>query len=82
MPIIAEPEDRMKLDNQHEPVRLNGWTALLVGLALVAAWLWSTGADVRQIVGVLAITAITSIGGLEFARTKATPAARFDPPTD
>ena len=68
----------MKLDNIHEPVRLNGWVALLVGLGLVAAWLWSTGADVRQIVGVLAITAITSIGGLEFARGKVSPSVVLD----
>lgn len=66
----------MKLDNVHEPVRLSGWTALLVGLGLVGAWLWSTGADVRQIVGVLAITAITSIGGLEFARGQVTPTGK------
>ena len=66
----------MKLDNIHEPVRLSGWTALLVGLGLVGAWLWSTGADVRQIVGVLAITAITSISGLEFARGKVSPSRK------
>ena len=71
MPIFEEPE--MKLNTQQEPVRLTGWTALIVGLALVGAWLWSTGADLRQIVGVLAITAITSIGGLEFARGKVSP---------
>ena len=70
----------MKLNNTHEPVRLNGWTALLVGLALVGAWLWSTGADVRQIVGVLAITAITSIGGLEFARGRVSPTGSPDGP--
>ena len=68
----------MKLNNIHEPVRLNGWTALLVGLVLSGAFLWSTGADVRQIVGALAVTAITSIGGLEFARARVSPSVRLD----
>ena len=73
-PIHLDPlEEPMQLDNTHEPVRLNGWAALAVGLALSAAFLWSTGADVRQIVGTLAVMAITSIGGLEFARQQVTP---------
>ena len=57
----------------NEPVRLSGWTALLAGLVLSAALLWSTGAEARQIVGALSVIAITSIGGLEFARAKVTP---------
>ena len=65
----------MKMSSDREPVRLSGYPALAVGLALVAAFLWSTGADVRQIVGALAITALTSIGGLEFARHQVTPVA-------
>jgi hypothetical protein len=63
----------MKLDTAHEPVRLAGWTALAAGCGLVAAFLWSTGSDVRQIVGVLALLCITSVGGLEFARSHVTP---------
>ena len=63
----------MDLNMQQEPVRLSGWTALTVGLALVAVFLWSTGADVRQLVGTVAIVALTSIGGLEFARGQVTP---------
>ena len=63
----------MKMNVDREPVRLSGYPALAVGLALVAAFLWSTGADLRQIVGALAITALTSIGGLEFARHQVTP---------
>ena len=63
----------MKLGSSNEPVRLSGWTALLAGLVLSAALLWSTGAEARQIVGALSVIAITSIGGLEFARAKVTP---------
>ena len=56
-----------------EPVRLSGWTALLVGLVLSGVLLWSMDAELRQIVGALSVMAITSIGGLEFARAKVTP---------
>ena len=73
MPIIAEPEEKLAMNTSREPVRLSGYPALTVGLALVAAFLWSTGADLRQIVGALAIVALTSIGGLEFARHQVTP---------
>ena len=66
----------MKLDSSNEPVRLSGWTALLVGLALSGLLLWSTGADLQQIVGALSIMAITSIGGLEFARGQVTPTGK------
>lgn len=51
-----------------EPVRVSGWVALIVGLVLTAGFSWATGLDVREIVGQLTIMAITSIGGLEFAR--------------
>ena len=63
----------MKLDRGSEPVRLSGWTALVVGLSLSGLLLWSMGTEVRQIVGALSVMAITSIGGLEFARAKVTP---------
>jgi len=59
--------------NTNEPVRVSGWAALVAGLGLNAAFLWSTGAELRQIVGALAIVAVTSIGGLEFARTQVSP---------
>ena len=68
----------------NEPVRVSGWAALIAGLGLNAAFLWSTGADLRQIVGALAIVAVTSIGGLEFARTQVSPVNRdlADHPVD
>ncbi len=69
----------MKLNSDDEPVRLYGWTALVAGAALVAAFLWSTGADARQIVGALAILGLTSIGGLEFARKQVSP---YEPEPD
>ena len=72
----------MKLDNTHEPVRLNGWAALTVGLILSGVILWSAGTPVPGIAGALAAMAISSIGGLEFARKHATPASRFQQPTD
>ena len=62
--------------NTNEPVRVSGWAALIAGLGLNAAFLWSTGADLRQIVGALAIVAVTSIGGLEFARSQVSPVNR------
>lgn len=60
-----------------EPVRLTGWTALAVGLALLAIIGWTQGLDVRAIVGQVAVVALTSIGGLEFARAKVTPAGKL-----
>ena len=70
--------------NTNEPVRVSGWAALIAGLGLNAAFLWSTGADLRQIVGALAIVAVTSIGGLEFARSQVSPVNRdrADHPVD
>ena len=53
-----------------EPVRLTGWAALAVGLALMAVIGWSQGLPVQAIVGQAAVVALTSIGGLEFARSK------------
>ena len=66
----------MKLDTTHEPVRLAGWSALAVGLVLNGLILWSAGANAEVIVGALATMAVTSIGGLEFARSKVTPTRR------
>lgn len=63
-----------------EPVRLTGYVALAIGLALLAIIGWSQGLDVRAIVGQLAVVALTSIGGLEFARQRVTPTVR--PQTD
>ena len=60
-----------------EPVRLTGWTALAVGLALLAIIGWTQGLDVPAIVGQVAVVALTSIGGLEFARAKVTPAGKL-----
>jgi hypothetical protein len=71
MPIIEEPD--MKLDNQHEPVRLNGWAALTVGLALLAIIGLTMGAPLTAVVGQVAVVALTSIGGLEFARRHVSP---------
>lgn len=53
-----------------EPIRLSGYPAMIVGLVLLGALGWSQGLDVQQIVGQLAVVAITSIGGLEFARLR------------
>lgn len=61
-----------------EPVRLTGWLALAAGLILTATYSWATGLDVREIVGQLTIMALTSIGGLEFARSKVTPTGRHE----
>lgn len=58
-----------------EPVRLSGYTALAVGLFLQGLILWASDVDIRPLVGVLAATATSSIGGLEFARRKVTPSA-------
>jgi hypothetical protein len=54
-----------------EPVRLTGWTALVVGLALNAIVLWSLDTPVKAIAGGTAVLALSVIGGLEWARTKA-----------
>jgi hypothetical protein len=59
--------------NDREPVRLSGYTALAVGLVLLAIIGWSQGIDGQAIVGQLAVVALTSIGGLEFARRQVTP---------
>ena len=64
-----------------EPVRLAGWTALAAGSALVATLLWSTGAELRQIVAVLALMTLTEVGGLEWARRHVTPVANPSLPT-
>jgi hypothetical protein len=53
-----------------EPVRLTGWAALTVGLGLLAIIGWSQGLPATAIVGQIAVVALTSIGGLEFARSK------------
>lgn len=63
----------MKLDNAHEPVRLNGWAALLVGLVLLAVIGLSMGAPPLAVIGQVAVVALSSIGGLEFARNQVTP---------
>ena len=76
MAFITEPEEPMKLDNQHEPVRLHGWTALAVGLALLAIIGLILGAPLSTVVGQLAVVALTSIGGLEFARRHVSPTGR------
>lgn len=65
-----------------EPVRVAGLTALLVGSALVVALLWATGSDVQQIVAVVALMALTEIGGLEWARRHVTPVANPALPTE
>lgn len=65
-----------KLNNEQEPVRLNGWTALVVGIGLLVALGWSLGAPVEAIVAQAVLVAMSSIGGLEFARKHATPEAR------
>jgi hypothetical protein len=56
-----------------EPIRLSGYTALAVGLALLAIIGWTQGHDLKTIVGQVAVVALSSIGGLEFARTQVTP---------
>lgn len=61
---------------EKEPVRVSGWVALVLGLALLTAFGWSQGLDARQLVGQAAIVAITSIGGLEFARSRVSPTDR------
>jgi hypothetical protein len=56
-----------------EPVRLSGWTALTVGIALNAVLGWALNLDVRAIVASATVMALTSIGGLEWARSRVTP---------
>jgi hypothetical protein len=65
----------MQLPATTEPVRLGGYTALAVGLTLLAVIGWASGLDVRQVVLQVATVALTSIGGLEFARARVTPVA-------
>jgi hypothetical protein len=60
---------------EREPVRLSGYSALVVGLALLAIIGWTQGLDVRAIVGQVAVVALSSISGLEFARAAVTPVA-------
>jgi hypothetical protein len=60
---------------EREPVRLAGYTALVVGLLLLAVIGWAFGADFKTIVGQVAAVALSSIGGLEFARHQVTPVA-------
>ena len=57
-----------KLNNEEEPVRLNGWVALIVGLGLLAMLGWSLGSPPEAIVAQVVVVALSSIGGLEFAR--------------
>ena len=66
----------MKLDAVHEPVRLSGWTALAVGLGLLAVIGLSMGAPPLAVLGQAAAVALSSIGGLEFARGQVTPTGR------
>lgn len=51
-----------------EPVRLRGWTALVIGLGLNGVLAWGLGLDLRSSVVLITTMALTSIGGLEFAR--------------
>lgn len=53
---------------EREPIRLAGYTSLVVGLILVAVIGWASGLDVRAIVLQLATLALSSVGGLEWAR--------------
>lgn len=59
-----------------EPVRLYGWAALVVGLALNAVLGWALDLDVRTIVATVTTMALTSIGGLSFARSRVTPVSK------
>lgn len=79
MPIIDQSSEAMNMSN--EPVRLAGWVALLVGAALVSVLLWSTGAGYQQIIAVVALMALTEIGGLEWARKHVTPVSNPSLPT-
>jgi hypothetical protein len=68
----------MRLNTNDEPVRLGGWAALTVGCVLLAAIGWSQGLDVRAIVGQVAVVALASISGLEFARHRVWSPASLD----
>lgn len=61
-----------------EPVRLSGWVALLVGLALNAVLAWGLSLDLRTAVVMITTMALTSIGGLEFARSRTFTRHRVD----
>jgi hypothetical protein len=63
------------MNTEREPVRLSGYTALAVGLSLLAIIGWTQGLDVKAIVGQVAVVALSSISGLEFARGRVTPVA-------
>ena len=63
---------------ENDPVRLTGWTALAVDLALIAIFAWTQGLDVQAIVGQVAVVALTSIGGLAFARGNVWSPASLD----
>ena len=64
------------MDATNEPVRVSGWVALTIGLALQAAILWAVDTPTKAIVGALALQAVLSIGGLEWARNRVTPVDR------
>lgn len=56
------------MNPETEPVRLGGWVALAVGIALNALLGWALDLDVKAIVATTTTMALTSIGGLEWAR--------------
>lgn len=66
------------MNPETEPVRLGGWTALVVGIGLNALLGWALDLDLRAIVATTTVMALTSIGGLEWARQNAwSPVAHF-----
>lgn len=56
--------------SDREPVRLGGWFAFAVGLALNAVLGWAMELDLKTIVITVTTMALTNIGGLEFARSR------------
>lgn len=59
------------MNRETEPVRLYGWVALVVGLALLAALGWALDVGAKAIVAQVVVVALTQVRGLEFARKHA-----------
>lgn len=67
---------------EREPVRVAGWTAIVVGSVLALAVLWSSGAPWPTIVGAVGAMLLAEVGGVEWARKHVTPVAWPSLPAD
>lgn len=61
------------MDKTDQPVRLGGWAALAVGLALQGVILFAAGTPPLAIAGALAALLLAAVPGLEWVRAHVTP---------